>query len=78
MDTEKILLALQERERWIERETYLRNEIKKAPKNEKHAKREELERIKEQVSYYDALTSDMKKSVKPSNLSHLLNTLIRP
>ena len=76
MDVEKILLALQERDRWKERELELENEIKSAPKEEKTARREELEQIKEQVAYYDALTKDMKKSVKPSKVSHLLNSLI--
>jgi hypothetical protein len=75
MDTEKILFALQERERWKEREMELQNEIKSSPKSERQAKQEELERIKEQVAYYDALARDMKKSVKPSKVSHLLHSL---
>ena len=78
MDTEKILFALQERERWKEREMELQNEIKSSPKSERQAKQEELERIKEQVAYYDALARDMKKSVQPSKVSHLLNSLIHP
>lgn len=78
MDTEKILLALEERERWIERETDLKNEIKSLPKDEKKAKQKELTQIREQVAYYDALTRDMKKSVRPSKLSNLLNALIAP
>lgn len=78
MDTEKILLALEERERWMERETDLKNEIKSLPKNEKKAKHKELIQIREQVAYYDALTRDMKKSVRPSKLSNLLNALIAP
>ncbi len=78
MDTEKILLAIQERERWMERESEMQTEIKATPRNERSAKRAELVRIREQVAYYDALTSDMKKSVKPSKLSHLLNALINP
>lgn len=77
MDTEKILFALQERERWKERELEVRREIKIAPKIEKQTKQEELSIILEQVAYYDALTRDMKKSVKPSKVSHLLNALIK-
>ena len=77
MDTEKILFALQERERWKGRELELKNDIKSSPKKEKVVKQEELERIKEQVAYYDALARDMKKSVKPSKLSHLLSSLVR-
>lgn len=76
MDVEKILLALEERDRWLERESELKEEIKASPKEEKAAKKEELERIREQVAYYDALAKDMKKSVQPSKVSHLLNTLI--
>ncbi|MEE9150297.1 MAG: hypothetical protein V3U20_00495 [Thermoplasmata archaeon] len=78
MDTGKILFALQERDRWIEREMEVRSEIKSSLKAEKQAKQEELVRIKEQVAYYDALARDMKKSVKPSKVSHLLNSLIKP
>jgi hypothetical protein len=75
MDVEKILLALEERDRWLERESELVEEIKTSPKEERAAKKEELEKIKEQVAYYDALAKDMKKSVKPTKVSHLLKTL---
>ena len=76
MDTEKILLALEERDRWREREEELRREMKTLPRQEKRERRHELERIREQVAYYDALARDMKKSVKPSNVPHLLNSLM--
>lgn len=76
MDTKNILLALEERDRWKEREEDLQNELKQAPKEEKKAKHKELAQIKEQVAYYDALAKDMKKSVRPSKLSNLLNALI--
>lgn len=76
MDTENILLALEERDRWKEREEDLQNELRYAPKEEKKAKQKELTQIKEQVAYYDALAKDMKKSVRPSKLSNLLNALI--
>ena len=78
MDTEKILLALEERNRWIERETDMQNEIKNLPKEDKKTKQKELIQIREQVAYYDALAKDMKKSVRPSKLSNLLNALIAP
>jgi hypothetical protein len=77
MDTEKILLALEERDRWKERELDMQLEIKNAPKTEKKAKQKELSQIREQVAYYDALAKDMKKSVRPSKLSNLLNALIK-
>ena len=76
MDTEKILLALEERDRWKEREFELREVMKALPRLEKRQKREELELIKEQVAYYEALARDMKKSVKPSKVPHLLNSLM--
>lgn len=76
METEKMLLALQERDRWLEREAEVRKELKILPRGEKREKRQELERIREQVSYYEALTRDMKKSVRTSNVPTLLNTLI--
>jgi hypothetical protein len=78
MDTEKILFALQERDRWKEREMEVRKELKASPRSLKQAKQEELEKIMEQVAYYDALARDMKKSIKPSKVPHLLNSLIHP
>lgn len=78
MDTEKILLALEERDRWKERELEMQNEIDKLPREEKKSKHKELAQIREQVAYYDALAKDMKKSVQPSKLSNLLNALIAP
>ena len=77
MDTEKILLALEERERWMERESEVIEEIKTTPKGQRREKQEELSLIREQVAYYDALTRDMKKSVKPSKVSQLLGALIK-
>ena len=77
MDTEKILLALEERERWKERELEVLEEIKTTPKGQRKEKQEELTLIREQVAYYDALTRDMKKSVKPSKVSQLLGALIK-
>lgn len=77
MDVEKILIAIEERERWKERELELKNEIKSSSRGEREAKREELQKVKVQVAYYDALTRDMKKSVNPSNISHLLNSLLQ-
>ena len=76
MDTEKILLALEERNRWKERELELREAMKTMPRQEKRQKHDKLELIKEQVAYYEALARDMKKSVQPSNVPHLLNSLI--
>ena len=78
MDTEKILLALEERDRWIERETEMENEIKRLPKVERKPKQKELAQIREQVAYYDALAKDMKKSVRSSKISNLLNALLAP
>jgi hypothetical protein len=77
MDTEKILLALEERDRWKEREFELRETMKTLPRQEKRQKRDELELIKEQVAYYEALARDMKKNVKPSKIPHLLNSLMK-
>jgi len=76
MDTETILLALEERDRWKEREFELRKEMKALPRQQKRQKRHELELIMEQVAYYEALARDMKKSVKPTKVPHLLNSLI--
>ena len=77
MDSEKILFAIQERDKWREREMELSNALISTPRGERRAKRQELERIKEQVAYYEALTRDMKKNVKPLKVSHLLNSLCK-
>ncbi len=77
MDTEKILLALEERERWKERELEVLAELKSTPKDQRREKQEELSLVREQVAYYDALTRDMKKTVKPSKVSQLLGALIK-
>jgi hypothetical protein len=51
--------------------------MKTLPRQEKRQKRDELELIKEQVAYYEALARDMKKNVKPSKIPHLLNSLMK-
>ena len=42
MDSEKILLALEERDRWKEREFELREEMKSLPRQEKRQKRQRV------------------------------------
>jgi len=52
-----IVEALQELDRWQEREAQLAEELRKA---------------QAQVAYYEALVRDMKRDVRPSRLEDLL------
>ncbi len=76
IDSEKILFVLEERDKWRRRQVDLENELKFMRAGEKNAKMNDLEKIKEQVAYYDTLAREIKKTVKPSKVSHLLNSIV--
>jgi hypothetical protein len=76
IDSEKILFVLEERDKWRKRQVDLERELKFMRTAEKDAKLNDLEKIKEQVAYYDTLAREIKKTVKPSKVSHLLNSLV--
>lgn len=46
-----------------------------ASNDRKEALKRELEKVSIQVSYYEALTADMKKEINAPKLSHLLSSL---
>jgi hypothetical protein len=65
MVTSRILMSVEERERWIEREEALKNRMKNMSKEERKAYKFELDRIRNQIKYYDALIREMKTDMRP-------------
>ena len=75
MKTEEILLAIKELESWKERKEKILDELMTLSDDEKTEKKKELEKINEQIAYYESLIKDMKKEVKPPKLAHLLDAI---
>lgn len=82
---ETVLRALAELDRWELRQGELRTALSaalrtgRAPDGRTSDElRVELEKVNRQVSYYQALTHDMKKQSRPAKLSDMLRTLFQP
>ena len=75
MKSGEILLAIKELESWRSRKEKILNELATLSHDEKTEKKKELEKINEQIEYYETLIKDMKKEVKPPKLGHLLDTI---
>ncbi|MDI6917678.1 MAG: hypothetical protein QMC80_07785 [Thermoplasmatales archaeon] len=75
MKSGEILLAIKELENWRNRKEKIKDELKKLSDDEKTEKKKELEKINEQIAYYESLIRDMKKEVKPPKIGHLLDTI---
>ena len=75
MKSEEILLAIKELENWRDRKEKILNELMTLSDDEKTEKKKELEKINEQIAYYESLIKDMKKEVKPPKLGHLLDAI---
>ena len=71
-----ILRTLTELDRWKRRRDELRAERGFFGRRDA-ATRAELEKVERQVSYYEALTRDMKREVKPAGLHDLLRALLK-
>ena len=67
-----ILRTLHELDRWKARHAELRAQMLADPRAELRA---ELEKIERQMSYYMALTEDMKREVRPAGTRDLLSLL---
>jgi hypothetical protein len=76
IDSEKILFVLEERDKWKKRQDNLEKQLVSLPPQDKRNKLFDLEKIKEQVAYYDALAMEIKKVIKPSKVSTLLNSIV--
>ena len=81
---ETVLRALAELDRWQQRQTELRVSLAIASREGRAADgrtgdelRAELDKVNRQVSYYQALTHDMKKQSRPARLSDMLRTLFQ-
>jgi hypothetical protein len=72
----KILEALEELSQWTEKRDRLKAELKAAPPQLKELKKNELEMAKRHVKYYQALTKDMKRATRPTNLGHFMDSLV--
>ncbi len=75
--TSAIDTAQKEYERWRQRERRIHEAITQV--NEERVRLgAELERVEQQVVYYDNLTRDMKKELRRPGLSTLLSSMRRP
>ena len=70
-----ILRTLSELDRWKRRRDELRAELGFFSRD--RTLRAELEKVERQVTYYEALTRDMKREVKPAGIADLLRTFLK-
>ncbi|MEM4730045.1 MAG: hypothetical protein QXH42_09860 [Thermoplasmata archaeon] len=73
MDTRRILTTLDERRRWIQRREELEKELSISPPEEYPLRKAELEKVEQQISYYDFLLREMKKELRPADRSSILS-----
>lgn len=71
-----ILRALTELDRWQRRREQIRAEMGFFGRRDPEL-RAELTKVERQVSYYEALTRDMKREVRPAGIGDLLRTLVK-
>ena len=71
---DKRLTTMEERERLKKEELKLREYLKQLVEDEERVM-QEIEKVRQQVLYYKALTKDMKKEVKPPTISDLMESL---
>lgn len=79
---ETVLRALWELDRWTRREDELRRDLAQSLRAGESPDgrtafelRSELEKVQRQVSHYQALTHDMKRSSRPSRFGDLLRIM---
>lgn len=70
-----MLLAFQELLRWERRRDELKHKLSGLPHAERRNHRDELLKVNQQIAYYKALISDMKKVIHPPRITALLNSL---
>ena len=71
---DKRLTTMEERERLKKEELKLREYLKQLVEDEERVM-QEIEKVRQQVLYYRALTKDMKKEIKPPTISDLMESL---
>jgi hypothetical protein len=67
-----ILLAIEELKQWKVRKEEFKLAIANASSKERSKLKKELEKVSEQVEYYEALIKDMKKELRPVKITDLL------
>jgi DNA primase large subunit len=72
---DKRLTTMEERERLKKEELKLREYLKQLVEDEERVM-QEIEKVRQQVLYYRALTKDMKKEIKPPTISDLMESLL--
>ena len=77
IETKKILMTLEERDKWIRRKQDLEAKIKALPRKERGKYKEEMERINQQIAYYDGLIREMKGEMRPGDAKSFFNTLLK-
>ncbi len=63
MDVRKILETIKEVEDWTYRRESLEQRLKQLPRSQRATLRAELEIVRQQLSHYQALLEDMKRSM---------------
>ena len=80
---ETVLRALFELDRWTQRQVELRDALARQRRGvpvggrTQAELRAELDKVNRQVSYYQALAQDMKRTARPARVSDLLRTLFK-
>jgi len=62
---------VQEKEKWVNRKKELEAELVSIDEEERRLLGE-LVKMREQVSYYDSLTRDMKRQMQPADVSNMM------
>jgi predicted nucleic acid-binding Zn-ribbon protein len=65
---------LQEKDRWTLRKRELEVDVVKIEEEEKRLAGE-LAKMREQISYYDSLTRDMKREMQPPGVSSMFKSI---
>ncbi|MFQ5837629.1 MAG: hypothetical protein ACE5HJ_02460 [Thermoplasmata archaeon] len=63
----------EEHRKWLHRKRELEEALEDVDREESFLL-EELDRVEEQVAYYGSLTKEMKKTLDPPKLAHLLRS----
>jgi hypothetical protein len=77
IDTKRILMTLEERDKWIKRKEALMNKLKGLTRKERKLHKDEMDRIDQQIAYYDGLIREMKGEMRPGDAKSFLNTLMK-
>jgi hypothetical protein len=81
MESDKIIMAIDELDMWVRRTDEIRSSIKACKKSgdaeEERYLRGELSKAEEQVNYYEELIKDMKRALNPNTVKRLYDILLK-